>query len=125
VICVTLAGCVVWGGDAKALVTWYGPGFYGQPTASGIPYDPNKFTAAHPTLPFGSQVEVNGITATVIDRCACQLDLSEAAAEAAGVKDEGGVAASQTATSHASTITELPRTGGITYEEAKEKGYVT
>jgi peptidoglycan lytic transglycosylase len=31
---------------------------YKGPTASGARYDPNKFTAAHRTLPFGTRVRV-------------------------------------------------------------------
>ena len=39
-------------------VSWYGPGFHGRLTASGEVYDENAFTAASPTLPFNSLVEV-------------------------------------------------------------------
>ena len=37
-----------------ALASWYGPRFDGQVTASGEVYDDQAFTAAHPSLPFGS-----------------------------------------------------------------------
>jgi len=37
-----------------ALASWYGPRFDGQVTASGEVYDNQAFTAAHPSLPFGS-----------------------------------------------------------------------
>src|SRR5215471_322896 len=43
-----------WVGNAS----WYGPGFNGRKTASGELYDSEGFTAAHPTLPFGSLVRV-------------------------------------------------------------------
>lgn len=38
--------------------SWYGPGFHGRRTSNGEIFDKNALTAAHPTLPFGSQVEV-------------------------------------------------------------------
>jgi rare lipoprotein A len=41
-------------GDAS----WYGPGFRGKPTASGVPFRPARRTAAHKTLPFGTVVKV-------------------------------------------------------------------
>jgi rare lipoprotein A (peptidoglycan hydrolase) len=49
--------------------SWYGPGFYGNLTASGERLRPNTMTAAHPSLPFGSWVRVvnrdNGLVADV------------------------------------------------------------
>jgi len=41
--------------------SWYGPGFHGHRTSNGEVFDKNALTAAHPTLPFGSQVEVTDI----------------------------------------------------------------
>lgn len=38
--------------------TYYGDSFRGRRTASGEPFDPALFTAAHRTLPFGSVVRV-------------------------------------------------------------------
>src|SRR3954447_20288993 len=38
--------------------SWYGPGFHGKRTASGERFNTNDLTAAHKTLPFGSQVRV-------------------------------------------------------------------
>lgn len=38
--------------------SWYGPGFQGRKTASGERFDTNEFTAAHPSLPFGTRVRV-------------------------------------------------------------------
>ena len=38
--------------------SYYGPGFAGNPTASGEIFDPGKLTAAHRTLPFGTIVRV-------------------------------------------------------------------
>lgn len=71
-----------------------GDGFDGRPTANGEIFDTNKLTAAHKTLPFGSQVKItntaNGKSVTVRindrgphhgSRC---IDLSKAAMEAVG-----------------------------------------
>jgi rare lipoprotein A len=38
--------------------SWYGSDFKGRKTASGEHYDPEKITAAHRTLPFGTVVRV-------------------------------------------------------------------
>jgi rare lipoprotein A len=38
--------------------SWYGPGFAGNPTASGERFRPWRRTAAHKTLPFGTVVRV-------------------------------------------------------------------
>src|SRR5690606_8661203 len=41
-----------------ASASWYGPGFYGRPTASGAIYTGDKFTAAHRSWPFGTLVRL-------------------------------------------------------------------
>ena len=47
----------------RGMVSWYGPGFQGKPTASGERFNAKDFTAAHRTLPFGTIVRVtNTIT---------------------------------------------------------------
>ncbi len=38
--------------------SYYGPGFEGNPTASGEIFNPSAITAAHPSLPFGTLVRV-------------------------------------------------------------------
>ena len=38
--------------------SWYGPGFHGRRTASGETFRADGFTAAHPSLPFGTRVRV-------------------------------------------------------------------
>jgi rare lipoprotein A (RlpA)-like double-psi beta-barrel protein len=52
--------------------TWYGPGFWGKPTACGMVLAPTVIGAAHKKLPCGTQVTFtyNGasISGTVIDR---------------------------------------------------------
>ena len=41
--------------------SWYGPGFYGNRTASGEVYRKGTMTAAHRTLPFGTRVRVTNL----------------------------------------------------------------
>ena len=41
--------------------SWYGPGFYGNRTASGETFRPGTLTAAHRTLPFGTLVRVTNL----------------------------------------------------------------
>jgi len=43
------------------VASWYGPGFHGNPTASGELYNQHALTAAHPTLPLGTQVQVTNL----------------------------------------------------------------
>jgi rare lipoprotein A len=43
------------------LASWYGPKFHGKLTASGEVFNQEKFTAAHPTLPWGSRVKVTNL----------------------------------------------------------------
>lgn len=79
-------------GARFARATWYGDLLGNQGTASGEPYIPNHFTAAHKTLPFGTKLLVtnlaNGkkIEVTVNDRgpyaTGVDLDLSRSAFEA-------------------------------------------
>ncbi len=80
--------------DAVGPATWYGAAFAGRPTASGVRFDPDAFTAAHPTLPFGTVVEVTALDSgrrvrvVINDRGpsdrARLIDLSRAAADALG-----------------------------------------
>ncbi len=70
--------------------SWYGPGFHGRLTANGEVYNQEALTAAHPSLEFGTQVEVtnlnNGrsVVVTINDRGPYAggrvIDLSAAAA---------------------------------------------
>jgi rare lipoprotein A len=41
--------------------TFYGPGFHGQLTASGVRFDQNRLVAAHPSYPFGTRVRVTAL----------------------------------------------------------------
>lgn len=82
----------------EALASWYGPGFEGLPTASGEPYDPSGYTAAHKTLPLGTELVVSyggqSVPVTINDRGpyvgSRELDLSQAAAQTLGL-DQAGV----------------------------------
>jgi rare lipoprotein A (peptidoglycan hydrolase) len=79
--------------------SWYGPGFHGQETASGETFDQNALTAAHRTLPLGTEAKVTNletgqsVTVTINDRGPYvpgrQLDLSQAAAKQIGLTKKG------------------------------------
>jgi rare lipoprotein A len=83
----------------EGLASWYGGRFQGRRTASGELFDTYQFTAAHRSLPFGTQVRVtnleNGKAATVRinDRGPFIegriIDLSMAAATAIGLAGKG------------------------------------
>lgn len=42
----------------KGTASWYGPRFHGRRTANGERFNMNELTAAHPSLPFGTLLEV-------------------------------------------------------------------
>jgi len=46
---------------SQGQASWYGPGFFGNRTASGEVLRPGTLTAAHRSLPFGTQVRVTNI----------------------------------------------------------------
>ena len=80
-----------------ALASWYGPGFEGQLTASGEVFDPYGYTAAHKTLPLGTEITVSyagrAVDVVVNDRGPYSggrdLDLSQGAAEYLGLTTAG------------------------------------
>lgn len=45
----------------QGLASYYGPGFEGKPTASGVAFDKTAMVAAHPTYPFGTVVRVTNL----------------------------------------------------------------
>ncbi|MES1197183.1 MAG: septal ring lytic transglycosylase RlpA family protein [Pseudomonadota bacterium] len=49
------------GYSQTGIASWYGPTFHGQATASGETYDQEAMTAAHPTLPIPSLVQVTNL----------------------------------------------------------------
>lgn len=81
------------------IASWYGPGFHGRRTASGVRFDMEALTAAHRSLPFGTVVRVrslvNGRSVDVLitDRGPFikrrVIDLSRAAARALGLLESG------------------------------------
>jgi len=83
----------------QGLATFYANRFQGRRTASGERYDKNALTAAHPTLPFGTEVLVRSlqtgkeVVVRIIDRGPHLknriIDLSHAAAEALGISQQG------------------------------------
>ena len=80
-----------------ALASWYGPGFDGQLTASGEVFDAHGYTAAHNTLPLGTEITViyagRSVDVVVNDRGPYSggrdLDLSQGAAEYLGLTTAG------------------------------------
>ncbi len=93
--------------DALALdvlrgrASYYHDGLAGRPTATGEPYDPQAFTCAHRTLPFGTVLRVvladdasRSVTVRVNDRgpfgdARRIVDLSRAAADQLGIVRRG------------------------------------
>lgn len=83
----------------KGIASWYGTQFHGRRTASGERFNMNELTAAHPSLPFGTLLEVrnvrNGrsVVVRVNDRGPFSksriLDLSFAAASEIGLVRAG------------------------------------
>lgn len=43
------------------IASWYGAPFHGRRTASGQRFDMHALTAAHPSLPFGTRVQVTNL----------------------------------------------------------------
>ncbi len=87
---VELTNCAADEYDENGVASWYGKKFHGRPTASGTPFDMNKLTAAHPSLPFETEVKVTNlenrksVVVTINDRGPWiddrLIDLSRAAA---------------------------------------------
>ena len=81
--------------------SWYGPGFHGKRTANGETFNTHALTAAHKTLPFGTEVRVTNertgksVVVRINDRGPYAhgrvIDLSKAAAEAVGISGVGKV----------------------------------
>ena len=79
--------------------SWYGQAHEGKETASGETFDPNALTAAHPTLPLGTQAVVTNlktgksVTVRITDRGPYvkgrKIDLSRAAAQQIGMSKTG------------------------------------
>lgn len=77
------------GQEYFGVASWYGSAFKGLRTANGEKFNPKALTAAHPTLPFGTLVEVSrpdrkkSVVVCITDRgpfTGRAIDLSRAAA---------------------------------------------
>jgi rare lipoprotein A len=87
------------GSTETGLAAVYSDRLHGRLTANGERYDRGRLTAAHKTLPFGTQVKVTNnknqksITVRINDRGPTQagriLDLSPTAARAIGIHPRG------------------------------------
>jgi rare lipoprotein A len=87
----------------QGLASYYGPGFEGRRTASGIVFDKTAMVAAHPTYPFGTVVRVTNLAnrkqavVRVVDRGPAKgpraqgvlIDVSSGAAETLGFVRQG------------------------------------
>ena len=83
------------------VASWYGYPYHGRTAASGEVYDMETMTAAHPTLPFNTQVRVvnlennKSVEVRIMDRGPFVegriIDLSHAAARALGMVQPGTV----------------------------------
>jgi rare lipoprotein A len=87
----------------EGLASYYGEGFHGKTTASGVRFDMNALVASHPSYPFGTRLRVtnlaNGrsVSLRIVDRGpAAQLrakgiviDVSRRAAEVLGFIQQG------------------------------------
>lgn len=87
----------------RGTASYYHDSLAGNPTASGVPYEPEHLTAAHRTLPFGTRLRVTRtdvdlppVCVTVNDRGPFSgrrriVDLSRSAAEALRMMGKGVV----------------------------------
>jgi len=83
------------------VASWYGYPYHGRTAASGEVYDMETMTAAHPTLPFNTEVRVinlennKSVEVRIMDRGPFVegriIDLSHAAARALGMVQPGTV----------------------------------
>ena len=86
-----------YGGGDVMMASYYGYELAGSPTASGEPFDPEAYTAAHKTMPPGTELQVSyggsSVNVTVNDRgpyvAGRDIDLSQGAAEAIGLTAAG------------------------------------
>ena len=84
--------------DVRTMVaSYYANVLEGNPTASGEPYEPGRYTAAHKSLPLGTELRVayagEAVEVVVNDRgpfvAGRDIDLSLAAAEEIGLTGPG------------------------------------
>jgi rare lipoprotein A len=97
-ICLAVTPALAGEKSFAGVAAYYDNGYSGR-TACGERYDPNKFTAAHRSLPFGTRLRVTdsrthrSVVVTVNDRGPFTkgrvLDLSLAAAKALNMQGRG------------------------------------
>ena len=85
--------------SSEGKASWYGPGFYGQKTASGEVLKEGTMTAAHSSLPMGTRVKVTrldddrSVTVVINDRKPFKpgtvIDLAHGSASALDVREDG------------------------------------
>jgi rare lipoprotein A len=85
--------------EQRGEASWYGKGFHGKKTASGEKFDQDGLTAAHPTLPLGTEVTVTNletgksVDVEITDRGPYtkgrDLDLSKKAAKEIDMTEDG------------------------------------
>jgi rare lipoprotein A len=85
--------------EQKGEASWYGKGFHGKKTASGEKFNQNDHTAAHPTLPLGTEAKVTNletgksVEVEINDRGPYvkgrDIDLSKEAAGEIGIHKDG------------------------------------
>lgn len=85
--------------EQNGRASWYGEDFEGKKTASGERFDPAELTAAHRTLPLGSEVTVTDpetgrqVEVEINDRGPYKpgriIDLSKKAADELGITEQG------------------------------------
>lgn len=88
-----------WEAELEGDASWYGREFHGHLTASGEVYDMYGMTAAHRTLPLGTEVEVENletgqrVRVRINDRgpfvAGRVIDLSRKAGKALGIREKG------------------------------------
>jgi rare lipoprotein A len=94
-----MTGLTAQAGTEEGSASYYADSLNGNPTASGEPYDKNAMTAAHRTLPFGTEVSVINLSnqkvavVRINDRGPHAksriIDVSGAAAKKLGLMDSG------------------------------------
>lgn len=117
--------------DKTGTASWYGPGLHGRKTANGEVFNSRSLTAAHPTLPLPSYVEVTNLEngrrlvlrandrGPFIDNRI--IDLTERAADLLGYHQSG------TARVRVRYLGPAPISGNDDYEEryAARQGYAS
>ena len=88
------AGYHLTGQALQGIASWYGPGFVGHPTSTGVPYDPERLTAAMLAVPLGTVVHVTSAAGASVNLLVNDhgpyvdgriIDLSHRAAQLLGI----------------------------------------